>query len=259
MDAIVLAGGILVPKDPLYPVNPGGYKALITISGKVMVQWVLDSLEKSPSIERIVLVGLPDSAQVSCKLKPFSRVTNTGDMLENIQSGIAELVKQDPCKRRVLIVSSDVPAITPEMVEWEIQMADGSEHDLYYNVIQRKIMEEQFPSSKRSFYPLKDMEVCGADVNAVDTDFALNPPLQAQKIIKERKNLYNQAAVVGFDTMALFLFKRLSLEEAECLLSKKLNMKARAMICPFAEMGMDVDKPYQLEQVREHLEKRELL
>ena len=44
MDAIVIAGGIPQPQDPLYTYSHGDSKALIDIAGKPMVQWVLDVL-----------------------------------------------------------------------------------------------------------------------------------------------------------------------------------------------------------------------
>jgi NDP-sugar pyrophosphorylase family protein len=44
MDAIVIAGGIPEPGDPLYEYTQGQPKALLDIAGKPMVQWVLDAL-----------------------------------------------------------------------------------------------------------------------------------------------------------------------------------------------------------------------
>ena len=44
MDAIVTAGGIPQPEDPLYTFSNGNAKALIDVAGKPMVQWVLDAL-----------------------------------------------------------------------------------------------------------------------------------------------------------------------------------------------------------------------
>ena len=44
MDAIVTAGGIPKPGEPLYEYTQGIYKALLDIAGKPMIQWVLDAL-----------------------------------------------------------------------------------------------------------------------------------------------------------------------------------------------------------------------
>ena len=45
MDAIILAGGIPLPEDPLYSYSKGDAKALIDVAGKPMIQWVLDASE----------------------------------------------------------------------------------------------------------------------------------------------------------------------------------------------------------------------
>ncbi len=51
MDAIVTAGGIPLPEEPLYDATQGHPKALVDVAGKPMVQWVLDALTEARSIE----------------------------------------------------------------------------------------------------------------------------------------------------------------------------------------------------------------
>jgi hypothetical protein len=52
------------------------------------------------------------------------------------------------------------------------------------------------------------------------------------------------------------LLRLLTLDKAVALASKRLNIKARAIVCPYAEIGMDVDKPHQLAIMRADLAKR---
>jgi hypothetical protein len=40
------------------------------------------------------------------------------------------------------------------------------------------------------------------------------------------------------------------------MISKRLNLSGKAIVCPFAEIGMDVDKPHQLEIMRHYLNRR---
>jgi hypothetical protein len=37
------------------------------------------------------------------------------------------------------------------------------------------------------------------------------------------------------------------------MVSKRLGLRGRAVVCPYAEIGMDVDKPFQLEIMRADL------
>jgi hypothetical protein len=77
-----------------------------------------------------------------------------------------------------------------------------------------------------------------------------------QELIAARKNVFKQAALLGFDTLLLLLLRRLTLQDAIERASRSLNVTARVIICPYPEIGMDVDKPYQLAIVRKELAQR---
>jgi len=50
--------------------------------------------------------------------------------------------------------------------------------------------------------------------------------------------------------MQFLLIKQMTLAQAEINISKKIGSRGRAIICPFPEMGMDIDKSHQLEELR---------
>ena len=50
--------------------------------------------------------------------------------------------------------------------------------------------------------------------------------------------------------------RRINLDSALKRVSERLNLRGRAIVCPYAEVGMDVDKPHQLEIMRADLQKR---
>jgi hypothetical protein len=50
------------------------------------------------------------------------------------------------------------------------------------------------------------------------------------------------------------VIRRLSLSDAEERACKVLNLRGRAIPFPYPEVGMDVDKPFQLEIARAELE-----
>lgn len=253
MNAIVTAGGIPLPEEPLYPETQGHPKALVDIAGKPMIQWVLDALSESKIVENVVIVGLTEKSSVTCK-KSFHFIPNQGKMIENLRAGAEKVLEIEPKAEYVLIVSSDIPAITGEMVDWAVNAAMETKEDVYYNIIQREVMEKRFPSSKRTYTRLKDMEVCGGDMNvgriklitAEDTDLW-------EKITDARKSPLKQAALIGFDTLFLLLLRQLTLEKAAANIMKRLKITGRAIVCPYAEIGMDIDKPHQLEILREDL------
>ena len=255
MDAIVTAGGIPTPEEALYTYTQGASKAMLDIAGKPMIQWVLDALSDAQKVERIVIIGLEADSGLSCA-KPLSFMPNQGGMLENLLAGINKLLEINPAASHALVVSSDIPAITAEMVDWEIENALQTDHDIYYHVIPRQVMEARYPGSNRTFTHLKDMDVCGGDMNVVRTRVASAQRDTWDKLIASRKNPLKQAGVIGYDTLLLFLLGAATLEDAVKRVCKRLNINGRAVVCPYAEVGMDVDKPHQLEMMRADLAKR---
>jgi hypothetical protein len=96
---------------------------------------------------------------------------------------------------------------------------------------------------------LKDVEVCGGDINAFDHQFIFTRQNLFDAIIGSRKSPIRQASILGFDTLFLVLLHKMTLLQAEINVSKKVGSRAHAILCPYAEMGMDVDKPQQYDQV----------
>jgi molybdopterin-guanine dinucleotide biosynthesis protein A len=251
LDALILAGGVPQPGESLYEFSQGRSKALIDVAGKPMIQWVLDALSGSQNIGHAVIVGLDESSPLRCA-KPLSYVPNQGGMLDNIRAGARRIAELDPKSEYALIVSSDIPTISAEMVDWVCaQVRPGD--DAIYHVIERNVMDKRFPNSKRTFTKLKGMEVCGGDMNPASVPLILSHTGPWEKIAAARKSAIKQASLVGFDTLLLFLLRAMTMEQAAARVSKRLGLSARGVLCPFAEIGMDVDKAHHLEIVRREL------
>jgi GTP:adenosylcobinamide-phosphate guanylyltransferase len=254
MDAVITAGGIPQPDELLYSYTQGKPKAMLEIGGKPMVQWVLDAVGGAKQVEKVVLIGLTAESGVTCT-KPLSFIPNKTSMIENLLAGIQKVMDINPSATRALLVSSDIPGITSEMVDWEIEMTLLSDVDLCYNVVKREVIEARYPGSKRTFTKLKDMEVCGGDMNVVHTSVAKENHEIWEKLVASRKNPFKQAAIIGFDTLFLMLLHRIALEDAVENVATHLHLTGKAIICPYAEIAMDVDKPHQLEMMRADLAK----
>ncbi len=252
MHVVITAGSKPDPGDPLYEATRGRYKALIEIAGKPMIQWILDALSGSRLVERVVVVGLPPFTDLSCT-HPLEILPDQGGLLENTRAGIRALLQADPGVEYSLLISSDVPAINTEMVDWVAQQALDRACEFIYTVIERGVMEKRFPGSRRTYLKLKDCEVCGGDVMAVRTSLLAKESPLWQKLIQTRKNPVQQASLLGYDTLFLILLRQLTLEETGRSVGKRLGVDARAVLCPFAEVGMDVDKPSQLQLVETEL------
>ena len=256
MDAIVIAGGIPRPEDPLYAYSHGDSKALIDVAGKPMIQWVLDALGDAKKVDNVIIIGLSQKSGVSCK-KPVYYVSNQGRMLANIVAGVDKVLELNRKSKYVLIVSSDIPTLKSEMVDWLVDTCMETKDDLYYGVCPKDVMEARFPGSKRTYTHLRDMDVCGADINLTHVRMATEHLDLWESLIGSRKSPLRQAGIIGFGTLFALFTRRLTLEDAVSRVGDRIGIKGRAIVWPYAEPCMDIDKPSQLELLREDLEKQQ--
>jgi GTP:adenosylcobinamide-phosphate guanylyltransferase len=256
MDAIVIAGGIPQPQDPLYSYSHGDSKALIDVAGKPMVQWVLDALSDARTVDNVIVIGLSPKNGLVCK-KPVHYISNQGRMLANIVAGVNKALELNKKTQYVLVVSSDIPALKSEHVDWLVDTCMETKDDIYYGVCPRDVMETRFPNSKRTYTHLKGMDVCGADMNITHVRMAIEHLDMWESLIGSRKSPLKQAGIIGFGTLFALFMRRLTLEDAVQRVGDRIGIKGRAIIWAHAEPCMDVDKPHQLELMREDLAKQQ--
>ncbi|MGA2110810.1 MAG: nucleotidyltransferase family protein [Anaerolineales bacterium] len=253
LDAVVTAGGIPKPGEPLYLLTQGQPKALLRLVGKPMIQWVLEALEGSSRVGKVVVIGLEkESLPPMPKIASF--LPNQGGLLENVLTGMREVLRLNPGSRHALLVSSDIPTITASMVDWTVDTAMRTDDDLYYPIVEDRVMERRFPGSRRTYTHLQEMRVCGGDVCVVRTSTATENVELWRRLIAARKSPMHQASLLGYDLLFLLVLRRLSAARAEAMVSQRLGVKGRVLLSPYAEIGMDVDKPVQYDLVRRDLE-----
>ena len=256
MDAILTAGGIPQPEDPLYTYSHGDSKAMIDVAGKPMVQWVLDALGEAKSVTNVIVIGLSPKSGVTCK-KPLYFISNQGRMLSNVVAGVNKAIELNKDTDYVLLVSSDIPALKSEMVDWLVDTCMQTKDDLYYGICPREVMDKRFPNSKRTYTHLKDMDVCGADMNLTHVRMATEHLDMWEELIGNRKSPLKQARIIGLGTLLALFTRRLTLDDAIRRVCGRIGIQGRAIIWPYAEPCMDVDKPHQLELLREDLARQQ--
>lgn len=253
IDALVLAGGIPCEGQPLYPLTRGQPKALLPVAGTPMVQWVLDALSAASRVRRVVVVGLESGLRCAREL---ACVPNHGGMLDNVHAGAQKIMAIDPRVSHLLVVSSDIPAVSGSQIDWVVDQALAAPGDFCYCVIEQAAMEAAFPGCRRTYFRFRDLVVSGGDMAVISTRLFSMDAGVWQRLTEARKSRWKTAATIGLDVLLLFLLRRLSLDEAVARASRRLEVVGRAIRCPFPEVGMDIDKPFQLELVERFLSRR---
>ena len=254
IDAIITAGGVPQPGEPLYEYTNGLPKALLPIGNKPLIQWVLDAVNQCEAIERVVIIGLKEHEDLVSTHETIF-IEESRDMLSNIQTAARALRNGNAsADRRAFILASDIPTISVEMLNWLYEQSNELLGDLVYPAIEKQTMETRFPASNRTYIQLEDCQVCGGDVSIFRLDVADGERPIWKRLIDARKNPVKQARLIGLGILIPLLTKKLKLDVAEKKISRRLRVDGHVVLSPFAEVGMDVDKPHQFEILRKELE-----
>lgn len=253
--AVVLAGSPPDRPDPLAAWKGVPKKSLIPVAGKEMVRWVVEALWGSGRIATVVLAGLGPEDGLEFPA-PVIYTPGGGSLLDNVLEGLDRVQELDPQAEKVVACSSDIPLITAEVVRYFVEECERTDHDLYYPIVEQQVMEAQFPGSGRTFVPLKEGRFAGGDIYMLRIQAARANEQLARRLLEERKNYLAQVRLIGFIPLCKFLLRRLDIPEAERIAGRALRVSGRAIISQHAEVGMDADKPHQLELIEQILLRR---
>jgi molybdopterin-guanine dinucleotide biosynthesis protein A len=249
LDAVIMAGG-----DPgrnadlLSCAGNAPAKALIRHEGKTFLEYIVSALHGSGRIRRVVVVGLP--AEHRLDLGPrVTHLPDQGGMVANAQAGIAHIASDGEGSERIVLASSDIPLITPAIVNAFIDQCQPHDVDFCYAIVRQEVMERAFPGSGRTFVPLAEGRFAGGDLSLLKPS-ALNVRQDLlRELTGQRKTFWKQVRAVGLDTLFLLLIRRLSIARLERRCQTVLGISGKAIISPHGEIAMDVDKPHHLDLV----------
>ena len=250
VDAVVLAGARNTGR--LRKMDSSFYEASIEIAGRPMLYYVLDALTAVPEIRRIVVTA-PSGAFEGDWQGKVAFLPAADSMLENIRRGIAALDGEG----KVLIVTSDIPLINPAAISDFIRRCKGREADIYYPIICRDANDREFPGVKRTYVRLREGVFTGGNMALVSPEIIDKCAAIIERAIAMRKNPLQLSRLLGFKFIIKFLLNQLSLREIEARVQDVLRCRGVGVISPYPQVGIDVDKPSDLELVRQLLEGEE--
>jgi hypothetical protein len=160
----------------------------------------------------------------------------------------------EPTAERVVACSADIPLITPEAIRWFVDLCQETDYDLYYSIVEQTTMEARFPGSGRTFVPMVEGRFAGGDLYFLHIARARKPEALIRELIEQRKNYLKQVQLIGIWPLVRFLLRRLDIPAAEQIVSRRMGIRMKAIISPYAEVGMDADKVHQLEMIESTLQ-----
>ncbi|MHA2169292.1 MAG: cytidylyltransferase domain-containing protein [Candidatus Kariarchaeaceae archaeon] len=231
ISVMVLAGADPSDDSSLLKATGVRNKALIPIAGRPIVSYVLEAINGSQLISSIYLVGIKQEDLDLKITKPITFLPGVGKRIDNVFSTFEYLAELDDPPEHILSISSDVPLISPEIIDTTIvQMNIPLDmKDFYFSILEKDVMEAKFPNVNKRFSRLKEGIFCGGDISA-------------------RKSMVKMILRVSPLFVFRFLLRRLSINHIVNFFKKQFNANITAYINNFAEAGMDLDYPDQLDR-----------
>jgi GTP:adenosylcobinamide-phosphate guanylyltransferase len=241
IDAVILGGG------QIKGIKNSGAKSLLLVGGKPMLHYVVNALKKSKIIKRIIVI-LPSPVENQFELGQIDEIVIKNDTLsQNMLAGIKRLGFDN----LVLVVSADIPLLTPQAIVDFVKRCETKEAKIFYPIIPRELAERCYPQMKRTYVKLQEGSFTGGNMVLVDPCVVRDNITLIERAFAARKNPVVLARALGFKFLVKFLFGRLSISEVEARVSEMLGAPCAGVVTPYCEIGMDVDKDSDLQLVGE--------
>jgi len=240
--ALVLAGsrgGV----DPVAAYAGVANKALIELAGRTLIERVLSALREA-GIERLA-VSASDPLVSDAAHRQGAQVlaAEAGPSL-SARRGIEALGTP------VLITTADHALLRAEWIEAFIASAPR-DADICVLLARREVVEAAAPGTKRTYLRFADGDWSGCNLFLVRTARGLAAIDLWRQVEADRKKPWRIVRRLGAATLLRYGAGRLTLAEAIARMGRLCGARAAVVASPFGLAAVDVDKPADLDLVRE--------
>lgn len=229
---------------------PAATKALVEVDGVPMIERVLRCLHEAVGAPPVyVSAGDPALLEATEALR---RWVAEGWLHHHRSAGspaasVHDFLSRHPAERPTLVTTADHPLLTPEMVRHFLEAAEQTGADVAVGVVEASLFRARFPRVRRTFVPLGEEAVTGANLFYFRTARAAEAARFWVRAEVVRKRPWRMAALFGPLALLRFALGRLSLDEAAERVSAAMGVRAAMVRMPFAECAIDVDGAADLE------------
>ena len=248
-DALVLAGSGKA-NDPLSEYAGVQNKAFIPIKGRPLITYILDTLAATPAVSTVIVVGPAEELETLRQEGYNFLIANEGGSILN---NVANAIEHAEPNRLCLLITGDIPLLSRAALEEFLNLCAPYDGDLYYPVLSEETCLKSYPDTKRTYVALKEGPVTGGNIGLINPAWFTKKKDSLELFISYRKKPLKLLRILPLSLALKYFLKKLSLADLEKQLSRLLEMKAHAIPCQCAEIGLDVDKISDLEQVKKLL------
>ncbi len=240
------------------------YKALIKFNDKTSIMYVLEAIAKSNVASQIIITGIPkelvpipdgiDPAIVEfleIEGKNYEKIYKGGMKLLEIGEDKPEIFTRDI--KHALYISADIPLLRGDIIQRFLSDCDNMEADFYYSVIPEDITKEKAPDFDWGYMKVRDASLSAGSLVLLNLE-SLKSKYDLVVFLTENRKSFIKGVL--FKSPFLFLkliFGRIKLAEVEKLMTKIFGIESRLVISEDVEIGMDIDRPQDLDYMRNRL------
>jgi GTP:adenosylcobinamide-phosphate guanylyltransferase len=243
LTALVLAGD-RTKSDSLIDHSDAACKALIDLDGVPMVRRVLEALRQSRVVDQVIMAG-PEADEVASDAT-LSKMVESGEIIwckpQSSPSTSAYTAMQGlPPEQPILLTTADHPLLTAEITDAFGRQSLADDVDVTVGLAPYALVKEAYPDIRKTVLRFSDGEFCGCNLFAFLTPEGRRAANFWRKIEQERKKPLLVIGLLGWWAVVRYRLGMLPLEEALAKLSKRLGLRIRAVILPYANAAIDVD------------------
>lgn len=265
---IILAGSP-TKRDKLMVHANVDYKAEIMINGKSMITRILEAIRDSDSYSYIIISGLPQDRVVVPDGIPVDKIEfflSEGEQMDKIIDAANFLLEKGKNESEIfpsntyhaVNLSGDIPGLSGEIINRFISSCGDRKADFNHTAVEKSVMDKTFPGNGRSFTKIEKKYFCSGDLNMTNLEKAESLRPIMSKISRNRKSFVKSLFKASPWTFTKFAMKRVKIKDAEKLMTKIFKMPCKLVISPDPEVAFDVDKPFQLDIIKEYIDQIEL-
>ena len=250
LTALILAGS-RGPGDPLAVYAGVEHKALIEIGGRSMLERVIAALAAVDSIERIVVqIERPDLLDAHPALRAAAGDRKLDVIAAAHSPSSSVLVALDQLGTPLLVTTADHALLLPEWVRYFVEHRDCSA-DVCAALASSEAVLGELPQTRRTWLRFRGRRFSGCNLFYFATPASAGVARIWLEIENQRKKPIKMIRRLGWTTALLYLLDKLSLDGALKRLGRLAGATLAVVEMPFGLAAVDVDKPADLDLVRE--------
>lgn len=237
-DAILPAGGTIAPE---FAAKVGTEnKALIRFGDQTILERTIEALRASGRVGRIIVIGTPEVLESDAVKKADGTLAAGGSGPDNILKGLKHLLASPNPPQKVLIVTTDLPFLTPDLVNHFIELCP-LDKDICLPLISKDEFQGRFPNCSATFIPLYDGVWTAGCAYIFDVKAFERSMPHIEKVFNNRKSKLGMAKLLGPAFLVKFLRKRLSVPDIEKKIVSLLGCSGAAVRHAPPELAYDID------------------